>query len=209
MMIDDKDSESPTLQDSVPSKPRPKPGEISAARVADCIEKTGINPLKANNVVKLPPSPAKLAQLATITQANRKYSETLAEEILGRLLGGETMASICHDERMPHYTTIWHWAKDNEEFRGKLESAKRDGSHYIADDCLRIADDQTIDPMHKRIMVDTRLRLIKSWHRKAYGDNVQLSGDENGNPVRFFIDGLSDAPRREEIIKPIEDKPKE
>ncbi len=101
------------------------------------------------------------------------------------------MASICQAAHIPHFVTIWQWSKDNEDFRLKLEQAKRDGSHYIADDCLRIADDTTIDPMHKRIMVDTRLRLIKSWHRRAYGDNVQLSGEE-GNPVRFFIDGLSD-----------------
>lgn len=180
-------------EQTVPDKKeKPKPGEVTAAIVADAKARTGVNILSADNIRRLPLSKEKLAQLATISAANRKYNETLAEEICVRLLSGETMAHICQDAHIPHYSTIWAWRQDNPDFAQKLEQAKRDGSHYIADDCLRIADDETIDPMHKRIMVDTRLRLIKSWHSKAYGEKMQVSGDENGGPVRFFIDGLSD-----------------
>ncbi len=174
-----------------PKKPKLKPGEWSQAIVDDAKAKGLGNIRSMDSVVRLPLSQAKLKQLATISEANRKYNKVIAEEICARLLSGETMASICRDEHIPHYTTIWDWTQADADFRQKMEQAKRDGSHYIADDCIRIADDQSIDPMHKRIMVDTRLRLIKSWHRRAYGDNVQLSGEE-GNPVRFFIDGLSD-----------------
>lgn len=171
--------------DSPTSKPdKPKPGERTAAIVLDAKQRFGINLLK---VEPRPDAPKPRRNYREVL-----YSEDVAKELFARVLSGEPMARICAEDHMPSYVTVWQWQQDKPEFKESLEKAKREGSHYIADDCVRIADDQTIDPMHKRIMVDTRLRLIKSWHRKAYGDNVQLSGDENGSPVRFFIDGLSD-----------------
>jgi hypothetical protein len=182
---------------------KPKPGEVMAMIRQDCIDKTGIDPRKPN-VPPLGPKPPKLASVPVY------YSETVANAICDLLLEGQTMASICARPDMPSRISVWQWEKDKPDFADRLQTCKKEGSHYIADDCLRIADDPSIDPMHKRIMVDTRLRLIKSWHRKAYGDNVQLTGDENGSPVKFFIEGLSDQPRTVEPIalQQETDKPK-
>jgi hypothetical protein len=83
---------------------------------------------------------------------------------------------------MPSYNTIWRWENENEEFRDLSARAKRNGTHFLADDTLRIADDESIDTNRAKLMIDTRLRLIGKWNAKAYGDKVQaeVTGAEGG-----------------------------
>jgi hypothetical protein len=110
------------------------------------------------------------------------YSEELVAEICQRLGKGEPMARICDDAHMPSYNTIWRWENENEEFRDLSARAKRNGTHFLADDTLRIADDESIDTNRAKLMIDTRLRLIGKWNAKAYGDKVQaeVTGAEGG-----------------------------
>jgi hypothetical protein len=111
-----------------------------------------------------------------------KYSDQLAEEICRRLGKGEPMARICDDDHMPSYNTIWRWENENAKFRELSARAKQNGTHFLADDTLRIADDETIDTNRAKLMIDTRLRLIGKWNAKAYGDKIQaeLGGPDGG-----------------------------
>ena len=68
--------------------------------------------------------------------------------------------------------TVFDWEQSDPAFLEDTTRAREIGTHFIAGDTMRIADDATIDPQHKRIMVDTRLRLIGKWNAKAYGDKV-------------------------------------
>jgi len=104
-----------------------------------------------------------------------KYSKEIADLICQRLIRGEPLARICDDEGMPHYTTIRRWEDENPEFRSLSSRAKQDGTHWLADDCLRIADDPSLDPADKRVRIDTRLRLIGKWHAKAYGEKIDIT----------------------------------
>jgi hypothetical protein len=110
------------------------------------------------------------------------YSDQIAGEICRRLATGEPMARICRDDDMPGYTTVMRWEQDNEEFRLLSMRAKQNGTHFLADDALRIADDESIDTNRAKLMIDTRLRLIGKWNAKAYGDKnqVELSGADGG-----------------------------
>lgn len=105
------------------------------------------------------------------------YTPEVGEKIAERLSKGEPLARICDDAAMPAYSTARKWEKDSEEFSALSAQARANGTHFIADDCLRIADDPEIDPQHKRIMVDTRLRLIGKWNAKAYGDKLDLNNN--------------------------------
>jgi hypothetical protein len=111
------------------------------------------------------------------------YSEQVAGEICRRLATGEPMARICRDDDMPGYTTVMRWEQDNEEFRLLSMRAKQNGTHFLADDALRIADDETIDTNRAKLMIDTRLRLIGKWNARAYGDKIaHVGGDpESGD----------------------------
>lgn len=113
------------------------------------------------------------------------YTPELADIICERLANGEPLAKICRDDDMPGYSTVRRWESDKPEFQALSLRARMDGTHFLADDSIRIADDTEIDPQHKRIMVDTRLRLIGKWNRKDYGDKntTELTGADGG-PVR-------------------------
>lgn len=103
-------------------------------------------------------------------------TEAVVEEILSRLAHGEPMARICADAHMPDFSTVWRWEGDDEDFRKASAHAREIGTHYIADDCIRISDDASIEPADKRIRIDTRLRLIGKWNSKRYGDKVEHGG---------------------------------
>ncbi len=110
------------------------------------------------------------------------------EEITTRLANGEPMARICRDDHMPAFNTVWKWEDDDPEFKKLSLRAREYGTHFMADDCLRIADDDDLDPADKRIRIDTRLRLIGKWNAKIYGDKTLVGSDpENPLPAGFAV----------------------
>lgn len=124
------------------------------------------------------------------------YNDEVAAEICERLANGEPLARICRDDDMPAYSTVRKWEDENAEFSALSARAKRDGTHFLADDSLRIADDEQIDTQRAKLMIDTRLRLIGKWNAKAYGDKTQLVGGDPASgdkPIQVDVSGLSTA----------------
>lgn len=118
----------------------------------------------------------------------------LVEEIFERLGRGEPMARICDLEHMPSFVTVWRWEQADDEFRKGSARARELGTHYLADDCLRIADDKELDPADKRVRIDTRMRLIGKWNARAYGDKVAHVGGGAGDaPIRHEFNALPDS----------------
>ena len=101
------------------------------------------------------------------------YNLEIAEAICELLGHGVPMARIAAMDGMPSYSTLKKWQRDVPEFSTLSARAKEDGTHYLGEDSLRIADDLEIDPQHKKIMIDTRLRLIGKWNSRAYGDKIE------------------------------------
>ena len=108
----------------------------------------------------------------------------LVEELLERQAKGEPLSKICSDPHMPSFVAVWRWEREDEDFRNDSARARKLGTHYLAGESLTIADDLSLDPQHKRVMVDTRLRLIGKWNRKDYGDKVlnEVTGPD-GQPL--------------------------
>jgi hypothetical protein len=120
------------------------------------------------------------------------YSQEIAGLICEKLSEGVPLSHICSEDWAPSYTTAKRWQRENEEFRSLSARAREDGTHFLADDCLRIADDDQIDPARQRIRIDTRLRLIGKWNSRAYGDKVDLNlGGQPDNPVVLDASKLS------------------
>lgn len=107
-----------------------------------------------------------------------KQTPELVDEILERLGNGEPLARICSDEHMPAFSTVWRWEEADEEFRKLSTRAREYGTHFMADDCLRISDDPVLDPADKKVRIDTRLRLIGKWNARRYGDKLDLSSSD-------------------------------
>ena len=107
-----------------------------------------------------------------------KRTPEIVEAICLRLSHGETLQSICSDDDMPNYSTVWRWEQEDVEFCKISARAREIGTHFIADYCINIADNPTIEPADKRIRIDTRLRLIGKWNAKKYGEKQIIEGGE-------------------------------
>ncbi len=125
------------------------------------------------------------------------YTQEIADEICERLGKGEPLAWICEDERMPAVRTVNEWASDkppagvSESFAADFAHGRARGFDAIAADALRIADttqegvEVTIKPDgseevkrgdmlgHRKLRIETRLKLLAKWDPKRYGDKVQ------------------------------------
>jgi len=112
------------------------------------------------------------------------YTPEIAEAIFERLAKGEPLARICDDDGMPSFTTVWRWERDDEDFCKLSARAREIGTHYIADDCIQIADGAG-EPADKRVRIDTRLRLIGKWNAKHYGEKTaHVGGGADDPPIK-------------------------
>lgn len=111
------------------------------------------------------------------------WADDQIEELLNRIADGEPLRTICKDPRMPSKSTVYNWLDDEKsEFAGRFRARKRIGVHTLAEECLEIADDKTLEPADKRVRIDTRLRLAGKWMPKDYGEKP--IGDPE-NPIHM------------------------
>jgi hypothetical protein len=139
------------------------------------------------------------------------YTQEIADEICERLSKGEPLAQICRDDHMPGLTTVYDWQKAHEEFSESFACARVAGFDQIAMDTLMIADTPQMGEIvvekpimvdgkplegvttkevrqedmlgHRKLQVETRLKLLAKWDPKRYGDLLKLSGADGEGPV--------------------------
>lgn len=128
----------------------------------------------------------------------------LVPKICERIAKGETLASICRDLDL-NRRTIGKWREEDPEIRKQFDQARDDGFDAIADECLEIADttQEGVEIVerngtrevhhgdmlgHRKLRIDTRMKLLAKWDPRRYGDKqqlehqgsivVQISGDD-------------------------------
>jgi hypothetical protein len=131
------------------------------------------------------------------------YTEWHGEMICAGLAEGHSLLSICEALGVP-YETARQWEVDIPEHGGNSARARELGCHYIAEQCLEIADDARNDWMQRhankddapgwaingehvtrsRLRIDTRMRLIGKWLPKIYGEKVAVGGADDLPPIR-------------------------
>lgn len=113
------------------------------------------------------------------------FAEDVIEELLSRTEKGEPLSRICEDARMPKRRTVYDWMEKDADFAARFRDARARGVHYLAEECLEIADEDVsdaVDVANKRVRIDTRLRLAGKWLPAAYGDKT-LVGSDPDNPL--------------------------
>lgn len=133
-----------------------------------------------------------------------KYTPELAKEICERLSDGEPLRQICRDEHMPAWTAIYAWAAQDKALSERIAQAREQGYDAIAEDLLAIADTPLMGETetssangltitrqdmlgHRKLQIETRLKLLAKWNPKKYGDRQILAGDKD-NPVKLEAD---------------------
>ena len=144
------------------------------------------------------------------------YTDDKDKEIVERLSEGEPLAQICRDEHMPGLSTVYDWMEANAEFSGRIARARIAGYDIIAQDAMRIADtpvegkrvkvtdgrveEWTEDMLgHRKLQVETRLKLLAKWDPKRYGERVAMehTGAGGGPIATLDASKLSDAALKE------------
>ena len=133
-----------------------------------------------------------------------KYTPELAAEICERLSNGEPLRQICRDDHMPGWVAVYEWMARDKDLSERIAHAREQGFEALAEEALVIADtpvfgqkqimtDQgtstTVEDMlgHRKLQIETRLKLLAKWNPKKYGDRVQLAGDAE-NPLKVEAD---------------------
>ncbi len=129
-----------------------------------------------------------------------EFTEAKASEIVERLSNGEPLAVICRDEHMPHRSTVYAWAKINEELSEHIAHARDDGHDMIAHRARQTlrgkgpkdGGESTGDVQRDKAIADFDLKLLAKWDSKRYGDKVQFGGDPDGAPVKHVFSWQND-----------------
>ena len=133
-----------------------------------------------------------------------KYTPELAAEICERLSDGEPLRQICRDDHMPAWQKIYEWMVRDENLSGAIARARDQGSDAIAEDLLQIADTPLMGETetssangltitrqdmlgHRKLQIETRLKLLAKWNPKKYGDRQILAGDKD-SPLEVKAD---------------------
>jgi hypothetical protein len=128
-----------------------------------------------------------------------KRTPEVIQRVIDGLSKGVPLAVICREEGMPSDTTVRCWADEDAELSFAIARAREVGADYIAWEALQIADTpqegiETIDTPegprikkcdmlgHRRLQVETRLKLLAKWDPKRYGDRIaqEITGADGG-----------------------------
>ena len=127
--------------------------------------------------------------------------DTIVEDI-GK---GIPLAEICRRENMPCLRSVYDWMDANAAFAARIARARVAGYDMIAQDALRIADTPlegtrtkvgkdgvevvTEDMLgHRKLQVETRLKLLAKWDPKRYGEKIAVEGGD-GPPIQHNHSG--------------------
>lgn len=116
-----------------------------------------------------------------------KCTGEITTKICADLSNGITTAKACENAGIA-YGTFCEWRKKYPQFANVSAQAREAGIDKMGDDCIDIADNPDIDPQNKRVMVDTRLRLMGKWAPKKYGDKLLHAGPDGSGPVETKLD---------------------
>jgi hypothetical protein len=103
---------------------------------------------------------------------------------------GKTMSAAAKERGITPSAVRMALLRDDAMF--ELSSHARElGCDALADQCIEIADNGTLDAQDRRIRIDTRIRLIGKWSSR-YSDKLMV---QNNTTVthRYDLDNLPDA----------------
>jgi hypothetical protein len=158
-------------------------------------------PSKAKTEVSGATTPENAAEALKPTGRPSKYSPEIARVICEQLSEGVPLRQICRENAgFPAWRTVYDWMGRDEALSASIARARDIGYDAIAEECLQIADTielgqkqvmtdegaaTTVEDMlgHRRLRIETRLKLLAKFHPTKYGDRVAIEGVEGGAPI--------------------------
>lgn len=138
-----------------------------------------------------------------------KYTKEIAEQICEQLSEGIPLRQICRQEGFPAWRTVYDWMYRDEQLSAAIAHARDIGYDALAEECLQIADNIQIGTRktfssgseegedtvtvveedmlgHRKLQIETRLKLLAKFNPKKYGDSMTHKGDAE-NPLEMGV----------------------
>lgn len=134
------------------------------------------------------------------------YDPVIAQQICELLSEGVPLRVICRMEGMPAWRNVYFWMARDADLSAHIARAREVGYDNIAEECLQIADTpqlgeelsentddkgvktvtvKKVDMLgHRKLQIETRLKLLAKWRPEKYGDKTVITGDPNGAPIK-------------------------
>ena len=132
--------------------------------------------------------------------ANGYDPAIILAEVYAWLAEGKTLRAYCRQPDKPHYSTIYNWLEADAKSADtpetvRFQQARDMGEQQILQECLEIADTPRIGEIvtqkgdgtmeiksadmieHRKLQIETRLKLLAKWNPKKYGDKLALEGE--------------------------------
>lgn len=138
------------------------------------------------------------------------FDQAIADRICELICEGTPLKPICRMDGMPSWRTVYNWINDVPEFAAAMEEARKLGARAIAEEALEIADtpmegvEITTDEKgvsekrgdmlgHRKLRIETRLKLLAKWHPREYGDKLAIGGADDLPALRTMSDDQLEA----------------
>ncbi len=112
-----------------------------------------------------------------------------------RIARGESLRTICKDKDMPTARGVLKWlnADGNDAAVQQYARAREEQADFYADEIIGIADDESLDPNSRRIMIDARKWAASKLRPKVYGDKLALGGADDLPAIKQEVREAADA----------------
>lgn len=110
--------------------------------------------------------------------------------ICNLMASGKSLRAACREMGL-NESSVRYWLNKDEDAFAHSARARELGCDALADQCLDISDDPTIDAAEKRIRIDTRIRLIGKWSQR-YSDKLTVKSEATVTH-KYDLDSLGTA----------------
>ncbi len=117
--------------------------------------------------------------------------QEIADAVCEWIAEGRPLREFCRQPGMPCRATVDNWRLKDEAFASRVARARDIGYDQIAEECVQIADTPlagvttvedeegtktTTEDMlgHRKLQVETRLKLLACWDPRRYGQKAQV-----------------------------------
>lgn len=127
------------------------------------------------------------------------YTLEIADAIVEWIADGKPLREFCRQHEIA-WKTVYNWLEAEPSFATRFARARDIGADAIAEQALEIANTpmegvrreiggkdgnkEVYEDMlgHRKLQVETRLKLLAKWNPKKYGDRIDhsLSGKDGG-----------------------------
>lgn len=143
-------------------------------------------------------------------------TKQLDEVLVEGLTNGIPLRQLCRENKIGK-SAVYSWIEKDKELAGRIAQARARGEEELLDQCLEIADTPEIGEEitikddgatevkhfdmlgHRKLQIETRLKLLAKWNPKKYGEKMAVGGADDLPAIKTDTDP-ADVARRVAFI---------